>query len=374
MLNNDFLYTLPTVFVIGNEYEILINLKKYGICFVKIGDKLYYEENSGVLPSERTVVKIRVPQSVLDAAQGYEIVFRQTNERKAYWSTFLAPEVENFTFKPIKKTENINVYYLSDVHYEFELAKRVGNYFGEDVDLYVINGDIGEVESVQDYLDVCKFVGDLAGGGVPVLFPRGNHDTRGHLAELFTDYFPCNGKKTYYTFEVGCLGGLVLDCGEDKEDHRDEYDSSTDTPIEYLGVNRFTAYRQAQLEFLKGVTLDKSRINLAVSHVCPAMVTRKPGGVFDIDKELYADWCKELDRIAPDLMLCGHYHDAYILDSGDPRNLNPHAYPVAVCAKVKYSKEEKQLWGAAIVLNKGSADISFTDEEHRVLERHILKL
>ena len=65
----EFLTCTPTVFAIGKEYEIVISLKTFGLCFLKVGDTLYYEENSGVLPSERTVAKIRVPQSALDAAK-----------------------------------------------------------------------------------------------------------------------------------------------------------------------------------------------------------------------------------------------------------------------------------------------------------------
>ena len=80
MKTHDFLYCTPTVFAIGNDYEILVNLNNFGLCFIKVGDTLYYEENSGVLPSERTIVKIRVPQSELDLAKEYEIIFRQTND------------------------------------------------------------------------------------------------------------------------------------------------------------------------------------------------------------------------------------------------------------------------------------------------------
>ena len=72
MENQSFLYCKPSVFVIGNEYEILVNLNAFGLCFIKVGDTVYYEENSGVLPSERTIVKIRVPQSELDKAKSYE--------------------------------------------------------------------------------------------------------------------------------------------------------------------------------------------------------------------------------------------------------------------------------------------------------------
>ena len=37
MPQEDFLYCTPSVFVIGDEYEILINLREFGICFLKIG-------------------------------------------------------------------------------------------------------------------------------------------------------------------------------------------------------------------------------------------------------------------------------------------------------------------------------------------------
>ena len=373
MEDRDFLYCLPTVFVIGNEYEILINLNEFGICFIKIGDTLYYEENSGVLPSERTVVKIRVPQSELDLAKEYEIIYRKTNERKRYWSTFLPPQTKKFTFKPLEKTKDIHVFYLSDVHYCFDVAKKTASYFGEDVDLFVVNGDIGEAETEKNYLDVCEFVGDIACGSIPVIFSRGNHDTRGRLAERFTEYFPCEGKKTYYSFEVGCLCGIVLDCGEDKLDSSKEYDSSDNTPVEYLGLNRFHDYRRKQLAFLKQVEARDNNIKFVVSHVCPAKTTAKAGGQFDIDREMYEKWCKELDRIAPVFMLCGHFHHAFMLMPGDERSLIAHQYPV-VMGNNRFSKDgSEHFWGTAIILNQHKAEIMFTDETHTVQERYSLE-
>ena len=374
MQNQNFLYCSPTVFVIGNDYEILINLSAFGICFVKVGDTLYYEENSGVLPSERTVVKIRVPQAALHLAKEYEIIYRQTNERKGYFSTFLPPKTEKFAFKPLEKAEDIHIYYLSDVHYRFDIAKKTASYFGDDVDLFVVNGDIGEVETEQNYLEVCRFVGDIAYGKIPVIFSRGNHDTRGRLAERFTDYFPCQGKNTYYTFETGCLNGIVLDWGEDKGDTCKEYDSSEETPVEYLGVNRFHDYRKKQLEFLKGVQASDRGITFVVSHVCPAMITRRPNGQFDIDRELYTRWCEELDRIKPKLMLCGHYHSAFMLMPDDERSLAAHTYPAIMgINRISADACEHHFWGSAIVLNKHKAEVMFTDETHTVKEKHLLE-
>ncbi len=372
MKENSFLACLPTVFVIGDEYEILINLNAFGLCFVRVGDTLYYEENSGVLPSERTVVKIRVPQGALDLVKEYEIVFRQTDARKAYWSTFLPPKTQTFAFKPLEKREDIHLFYLSDVHYSFEIAKRTATYFERDVDLFVFNGDLGEVETEENYLEVCRFIGEITKGEIPAVFSRGNHDTRGRLSERFTDYFPNQDKKTYYTFRVGCLKGLVLDCGEDKPDWRPEYDSSKDTPKEYLGVNRFHEYRQKQLAFLRGIPSGGEEITFAVSHVCPAMTTRQAGGEFDIDREIYTEWCRELDRIAPSFMLCGHIHTAFLVKPNDGQALLPHSYPVVVGTNRIPGNASQHFWGAAIILNRHRAEVLFTDETHTVQERHLL--
>ena len=61
-----FLKCNPTVFVINDEYEILVITQKNGLISVEIGGSIYYPENSGVLYSERNFAKIRVPQSMPD--------------------------------------------------------------------------------------------------------------------------------------------------------------------------------------------------------------------------------------------------------------------------------------------------------------------
>ncbi|MBE5753262.1 MAG: metallophosphoesterase, partial [Clostridiales bacterium] len=244
-----FLRCTPSVFVIGREYEILVNLQSFGLCFVKVGENIYHETCSGVLPSERLVAKIRVPQKALDEAKEYMVVFRETNERKSYFSTFKALQEQKFAFKPLEKKENIHIYHIADVHYRFEEAKKMASYFGDDTDLFVVNGDIGEVETEENFLEVCAFVGEISKGEIPVIFVRGNHDTRGRLAELYSKYFPVEKQKTYFSFELGCLNGVVLDCGEDKPDSNEEYDATPETPQEYRGTNRFHSYRQQQLKF-----------------------------------------------------------------------------------------------------------------------------
>ena len=106
-----FLKFTPTVFVIGKEYEILVNATEKGIFAVKIGGELFYAKNSGVLSSEKTYAKIRVPQSALDAVEKYEIVYKKTIDRKGYFSLMGEPQTATFFFKPLKKTDNIHIYH-----------------------------------------------------------------------------------------------------------------------------------------------------------------------------------------------------------------------------------------------------------------------
>lgn len=366
-----FLYCTPSVFVIGDEYEILVNLNEFGLCFVKIGDEIFYEENSGVLPSERLVVKIRVPQEKLNIAKKYSVIFRATDKRKSYYSTFKPVQTAEFTFKPLEKSENIHVYHVADVHYRFAEAKEMASYFGDDNDLFIVNGDIGEVETEENFLEVCAFVGEIAKGEIPVLFVRGNHDTRGRLSELYPKYFPVDGKKTYYMFNIGCLSGVALDCGEDKLDVSKEYDSSEDAPDEYRGINRFHLYRQQELQFLKACKNDNpNTIFFAVSHVCPMMTTFKRDSIFDIERDCYSQWNDQLERLQTKFMICGHYHKAFILSSDDERNILSHNYPVVVGSA--NSKEE--LLGAGITVNKDKLSIVFTNKLHQIIETHEIEL
>ena len=371
----EFLTCTPTVFAIGNEYEIVISLKTFGLCFLKVGDTLYHEEGSGVLPSERKIAKIRVPQGTLDTAKEYEVIFRGTEERKRYWSVFYPPVSQKFAFQPLEKTDDIRIYYLSDVHGCFDQAKQAATYWGEQTDLFLFNGDMAEFVAEQNYLRVLHFMGEVTGGRIPAVSARGNHDTRGRLAEQYTDHFPADGKKTYYTFEIGSLCGVVLDFGEDKLDTSLEYDNSQNAPEELIGINRFHAYRAKELAFLKTLQPRKDKRMLVLTHICPSLVTQKPGEEFDIDRPLYTAIAAELDRLRPSLMLCGHYHMPFYLSPEDARNRNPHAYPIVMGAnRVPTSDAHEHFGGTAIHLKGNTAEIAFTDEAHTVWEEFTLNI
>lgn len=369
-----FLKCLPSIFVIGSEYEILIYAKSKGLFSVLIAGERFYSENSGALSTEKDYAKIRVPQKILDKAKNYEIAFKKTIERKAYFSLMGEEERIAFVFKPLEKTKDIHIYHIADVHYAYETAIKTASYFGDDTDLFIVNGDIGEVETEENYFETSAFVGEISQGKIPVIFTRGNHDTRGNLAEVYTERFSANGKDCFFTFELGCLSGIVLDCGEDKRDnHTDE---QYENPNVYGGVNAFEAYRQRELAWLKQIpTLNERAIKFAISHICPVQATTMVGSVFDIERDCYRAINVELERLKTGFMLCGHEHEAFLLSPNESK-IMPHDYPVIVGSELRNTKYingkavAENFCGAALIVNFDKIEVLFTDQNHTVVEFH----
>ena len=363
-----FLICAPSVFVIGEEYEILVNAKENGILHIEIGGEEFYEENAGILETERAFAKIRVPQAVLDRAESYTVVYRKTIAHRAYFSEIAEAEREIFAFRPIKKQDGIKIYHLADVHSAFDFAEKNAAFFGDETDLFIMNGDIAEVENPEDFVRVAIFLANVAKGAVPIVFVRGNHDTRGRLSHFYTDFFPANGKNTYFTFSVGPIDGIALDCGEDKPDDY-FYGAEYDFKPAYSGINRFSPFRRRELAWLKAQKEMKKPYRLAISHICPMQTARRAGSDFDIERDVYTEFSKELSRLGTQAMLCGHIHKAYFMMPGDGQSLLPHDFPIAVGSAMERKEDGtlSALGGMAIVLKKGEMHVRVTNQEKEIL-------
>ncbi|MBQ9748550.1 MAG: metallophosphoesterase [Clostridia bacterium] len=351
-----FLICAPTVFVIGDRYEILVCTKKNGTCAIRVGEHTVYSERHGILLCQTNVHKIAIPQAWLDEASSYTVLYRETVNKKSYFPQFGGEEQETFSFRPLTKSDGIHVYHVADVHSRFEEGIETATYFGDELDLLVVNGDIAEVNRESDFLNTADFLARIAHGCVPVVFVRGNHDTRGKLAEKYGDYFPTENGETYFTFTVGSLTGIVLDCGEDKWD---------DCP-EYGGANRFEAFRRRETEFLRSLTPPDAKHVFAISHICPVRAHHTAGTIFDIERELYGMWNAELTRLGIHFMLTAHMHDAEIIPPNG--GLIPHDYPLIVGAEYR----NERFLGAALTLHGNTVEVVFNDRAHRVVRRTVL--
>ena len=348
-----FLSCKPAVTAINEEYEILLNTKENGIISVEINGEIFREENSGVLSSEKSYAKVRVPQSALDKAKKYTVVFQKSLKRVAYWSKLGEAQREDFSFKPVKKRGKINAYHLADIHGRFDLAKKAASFFGKDLDLLILNGDYCEVDTEENYLDICRFIGELTQGRIPVILVRGNHDCRGTLAEIYTDRLTANGKKTYYTFRVGALNGIALDLGEDKPD----------PSVEYGGVNDFYSFRRRELQFLKSLKPSKCKALFAIGHSSPGYSTTHKGDAqFDIEDELYREYNEELERLGIKFYIMGHFHRTFFVEKNAKESNRPHSYPIIVGSELA----SDSFCGTALTFSGNTLTVRITNTEKEV--------
>lgn len=368
----EILACLPTVFVVGSEYEILVNCKRNALVKLRVDGGDYYEKNSGVLSTEKKYAKIRVPQSVLDKAKSYTVICRESIERRAYFSVLGTEQCQKFAFRTLPD-DGINIYHVADIHGRFALAESCVKFFGDLPDLLIVNGDLGEVEKESDYLNSCIFLENAAKGEIPVIFTRGNHDARGRLAERFSDVFPSDNGDFFYAFTLGKLCGVVFDCGEDKVDAHSEYGGDGKDGI---GVNAFEAYRLRQTRFLQSLPSLKGKCVIAVGHIAPMYTTQTRGCLFDIERATYAGWCGQFERLGVSFMLCGHIHYACVLRSGDGRSLLPHSYPVIIGSECAFNEGQKDenLFGTALTICGNKVTVRFTDKDKRIKEKFDFKM
>ncbi len=348
-----FLVCDPTVFAISDRYEILVNTTENGQCGIRIGDTTFYNERAGILVSETTVHKIAVPRALLDEAREYTVWYRKTIVKKNYFSEFCEAEEAAYAFKPLTKTEDIHLYHVADVHSKMAKATATASYFGDELDVLVVNGDIAEVNVPEDFLKVAVFMGEVAKGSVPVIFVRGNHDTRGKLAVQYGDYYPTENGETYYTVEMGPLAIVALDCGEDK----------WDACPEYGGTNRFEPFRRRETAFLQALPAWENKIVFAISHIAPTRTVPAPNPLFEIEKDTYTLWNAELERLGVKFLLTGHIHDAALIP---PNGGNlPHNYPLVVGSE----QRDGRFLGCGMIIGREKAEVFFNDAEKKVTFR-----
>lgn len=360
-LNPEFLCH-PTVFALGDTYQIITPVKSEMLFWVMVGDKKYCDHSNGILRSSTLVHKVVVPMKELNRAKKYTVCYQKIIDRKPYF-----PESEDtvetvYRFKPIKAGKPINLYHISDSHGKVEESVAAAKAaFGEDIDLLVLNGDISDhSSSVKNISMIYHIASAITGGTIPCVFSRGNHDMRGAFAEHLAEYTPTTPGDglTYFTFRLGDLWGLVIDCAEDK----------LDSQVEYGGTICCHEYRQAETEFLKEVAKKKKYSSKTVKYkmvICHAPFTyrdRNDNGLFDIENDIYNEWVKILnDSIKPDFLLAGHKHVCAVSHPGDQYDDRGQAFPVIIGARPKAISNEPGYTGTAIRLENGGATAHFTD-------------
>ena len=351
------LKTAPAVFVVEDEYQIFVPVTESSVMWIKVGDECYYDHSNGILRSSPTVHKITVPLKALDFARSYTVCYRKMIERKPYFSVASDVFEETFNFRPLPQG-SFNLYQVADSHGmvngAIAAAKVFENKYGK-TDLLVLNGDvIDHSGDVKNFTAIYEIVSGITGGEIPVIFSRGNHDTRGVYAEVFENYTPTRGGISYFSVKLPGLYALVLDCGEDKPDGNAEYGHT----------NCHEYFRREETKYLEHLAesgefrLQEGKRKLVLAHVPFSERFRHP---FNIEEDTYTYWCRILkDEMKPDLMVAGHIHKSYISRPGC--ELDAFGQPCTVIVGSSPNTKARTYAGCGIVFDGDKTTVVFSDE------------
>ncbi len=357
MDRNNYLIYDPSVFVMGEDYQIIFMTRTAGIAWLEIGGERYSNEEGGILPYD-TVHKICVPGEQLNSAGAYTLVFVEYADKKPYSPEGVERVRKTYVFRPADG-DNFRMIQFADTHgligTPLELYREVG-----ECDIILLNGDINIYsDTVERFYNALELAGKCGRGERPVIFSRGNHDTRGAAAHLQKRYTPTairGGRhETFYSFRQGSLWGLVLDCGEDKCDAHEEYG----------GTVSFDTFRRRETEYLEWIVENAEREYAAegIKHriaFCHIPFVEHFKDPFNIAEDIYERWISLLGEMGIDLMLCGHRHKAYFLKPGTPE-CRFAKFPTAV-SSIPYSNypDGREYYTGALIEIKDGVRVVMT--------------
>lgn len=359
------LMTAPAVFAVGNDYQIMVMTKSDLVFWVTVGDKSYYDHSNGILRSSTRIHKVTIPMKALDAAKEYTVNYRKIIDRKPYFPELEEVESETYSFRPLDFSKPVNMYHIADAHGDGIYTTAAGSYFGDELDLLILNGDIpnhsGDIANFNLIYELCD---RLTHGNVPCVFSRGNHDTRGFYAENIAEYTPTRNGCSYFSFRLGKLWGIVIDTGEDKPD----------TNAEYGGTICCHAFREEETAYIEGIVENADKeynaegveYRFVISHTPFAYTDNPP---FDIEQDTYKYWLKLLkEEIKPQVMICGHMHKLSVSHIGGEYDSKGQSCPVVIASKpVRPNKIMSAFTGGAFTLEDKNFLVRFTDHNKEVV-------
>ena len=188
-------------------------------------------------------------------------------------------------------------------------------------------------KDIADY--ILEFAYDLTDGEMPVIYVRGNHETRGTEAANLADHL--GYEDFYYTTSLGNYNFIVLDSCEDKEDSHPEYGGMVD----------YEHYRKNMVDWLE--TLESTNSNtIALCHA--REICREP--------ELSQRALAKLDLLGVSLLASGHSHTLEFDNSG--------AFPVLIDGGVD-SAGSGSFVASIMRISPNGIELESTDENGEIL-------
>lgn len=356
----------PAVFIVSNTYQIMLPVEYEVTMWVKVGDKNYYDHTNGVLRSRTYVHRVSVPKEELDRHKGYKVYLRRVIDRKSHFTETAEVEETAYLFHPVKG-DSVRAYHISDAHNSVAEPVKAAQAYG-DIDFLILNGDIPDhCDDEKNIITIYKIISEITHGTIPTVFSRGNHDLRGKYAEMFSEYTPCDHGRSYYTFCLGSIWGLILDTGEDKEDGHAEYGHT-------ICCHEF---REQETEFIREVIANAKKeyesegITYRLIVVHNPFTRRREEGDFRIEDEIFEYWTGLLrEHIKPDVILSGHWHRFDIFECGSEKDSFGQPCPVIVGTDRKMQDDGAlHFGGIGLLFEKDKIKVTLTGNNNANEER-----
>ena len=299
----------PAVFAVEDTYQIVFTTSGKGTAWVEINGVEYNDTYAGYRTTEDKIHKVTVPMEALDTAGEYTIYAKSMILRGPY-SSFQGKTIQKtYHWRGVIPEDGLNYYVISDVHNITKAPVQAATYFGDDLDFLINCGDqVSWIDRTSDLEETFLMCGKITGGEVPVIYARGNHETKGVLADEFYRYVGTNSDNNYFfTFRLKNVWGVVLDVGEDH----------ADTFVEYYGAAKFDDYRDLQTEFL-----DEILANADTEYNAPGVDYRIAVCHIPLTIQYTNDhaaawknaWIERLNQMKLTMLYGGHVHELWYVD------------------------------------------------------------
>jgi len=311
--------------------------------------KIAKSSNNGLIDANTKQHSIRIKNLEKGTTYKYRIVSKEILKFDPYevlYGNSVVGEIHEFETLDSEK-ESFLFGAVTDVHERgSELDRLMQNSDVNTIDLMFYTGDIlnwigHENRIFNGFLDVSvkHFASEK-----PLVFIRGNHETRGPNARNLISYFPHSNGKLYYSFRQGNVFFIILDAGEDKPDSH---------PV-YAGLVDFDAYRDEQAQWLQKVVeregFKQSLYKVVLIHI-PLFSGSTKHGATDITKK----FGPILNEAGIDLMISGHHHRFAVIKNDEKGN----RFPIVILGQDMFLKTD---------VSKERLSITVTNKEGTVVD------
>jgi predicted phosphodiesterase len=266
-----------------------------------LADKKAHSVTDGLVNAYNRIHEVVIEGLQPGTIYQYRVVSKEIKEFQPYKLTYgeiINSDIHSFSTSHPNAKE-VSWLVLNDIHDRpasfGQLMKMNGN---DPYDFVFLNGDMfdyqsGEQQIIDHLITPCT---EGFASQKPLLYVRGNHETRGRYARQLKDYFSNPGGE-YFALQSGPVFLIALDTGEDKEDGH---------PV-YAGIVDFDSYRERQAAWLKKQiqtrAFKKAKYRVVMMHIPPFYSGEGHGTLH----------CRKLfsplfDQYKIDLVIAGHTH------------------------------------------------------------------